>query len=387
MKKVLCVVIIALFLFSPCIKETFAQGKPKAPLQERVDKAIDKGLDYLKDKFKGKDFKGEDSELVLFTFLHAGLTKKDAIVKKAARDLMGKKLGRTYNVALLAMALEALDPMEYQDKIAECAQFLVDSQCPNGQWSYECPGWKTDAKSGTRKKAAVASGGDKEEPAIGRVEIKANPQQTLPDGDNSNTQYALLGLRSAYNSNIMIPKETMEKAAQFLSSRQMADGGWCYSVTGASDDYSYGSMSTAGLGGLCISRFYLGIDLQKDGTIQKGSEWFAKNFKVDANPGADTANSIKLRVESNLGQGMVLYYYLYGLERVGVFLSTEKFGDHEWYNEGAEFLLGQQDKKEGKWGNGTLETCFAILFLKRATAPLKAVESGLDTREPVPQDK
>ena len=146
-------------------------------------------------------------------------------------------------------------------------------------------------------------------------------------------------------------------------------------------------MSTAGLGGLCIAKFYLGTDLQKDGTIQKGSEWFAKNFKVDGNPGGNAPDSIKSRVERNLGEGMVHYYYLYGLERVGVFLNTEKFGDHEWYNEGAEFLLGQQDKKEGKWGNGTLETCFAILFLKRATAPLKAVESGLDTREPVPQDK
>lgn len=388
MKKVLCVVIVVLFLFSPGVKETFAQGKPKAPLEERVDKAIDKGVDYLKDKFKGKDFKGEDAELVLLTLLHAGLDKNNKLVKKAAKDVLSKKMIATYNVGVLAMALEELDALEYQDKIAECAQFLVDSQCKNGQWGYNCPEWKPALTKSGKKKAAVASGGEKDDgPAIGRIEIKPDPKGGEV-GDNSNTQYALLGLRSAANANVVIPKETWEAAARFLESRQLGDGGWCYSQLfyNLNDDTSYGSITTAGLGGLCIAKFYLGVDIEKDGKINSGKNWLTTNFKVDGNPGAASANNVKDIVEKKFSQSIVYYYYMYGLERVGVFLKTDKFGTHDWYVEGAEYLLSQQEK-EGKWGTGTTETCLAILFLKRATRPLKPVESGLPLKDPEPQDK
>ena len=57
-------------------------------------------------------------------------------------------------------------------------------------------------------------------------------------------------------------------------------------------------------------------------------------------------------------------------------------GTHEWYPEGAKALLASQ-KVDGSWGvgtvgenkvdRGTVDTCFAILFLKRATRPLDVV--------------
>ena len=47
--------------------------------------------------------------------------------------------------------------------------------------------------------------------------------------------------------------------------------------------------------------------------------------------------------------------------------------DRDWYFEGACQLLARQGKK-GQWhgqGKGSVtDTCFALLFLKRATAPL-----------------
>ena len=82
------------------------------------------------------------------------------------------------------------------------------------------------------------------------------------------------------------------------------------------------------------------------------------------------------------------YYYIYALERAGVLYGTEKFGDHEWYPDGAKRLLKQQDK-DGSWSDGKnwgsalkgndriiSDTCLAILFLCRATRPLVASEDN-----------
>ena len=58
---------------------------------------------------------------------------------------------------------------------------------------------------------------------------------------------------------------------------------------------------------------------------------------------------------------------------------TELIGRHEWYVEGAKLLLDAQ-KADGSWRvangeNAAYDTCFAILFLRRATMPLGDVAS------------
>ena len=78
---------------------------------------------------------------------------------------------------------------------------------------------------------------------------------------------------------------------------------------------------------------------------------------------------------------MQYYYFMYGLERAGMLYGTERMGKHWWYSEGAEELLRRQ-KPSGAWGGGffprqvVIDTCFAILFLRRATEPLGRVASG-----------
>jgi hypothetical protein len=80
------------------------------------------------------------------------------------------------------------------------------------------------------------------------------------------------------------------------------------------------------------------------------------------------------------------YYFLYGLERVGVLAGTEFLGEHEWYPVGARYLLREQ-KGDGSWAsvksppNGHpadyMDTCYAILFLRRATLPLQSEPPAL----------
>jgi hypothetical protein len=72
------------------------------------------------------------------------------------------------------------------------------------------------------------------------------------------------------------------------------------------------------------------------------------------------------------------YYALYAMERAGRLYGTEFFGEHLWYAEGAKQLLASQNADgswgekppEKSWSTPTWDTCFAILFLRRATAPL-----------------
>ena len=73
-------------------------------------------------------------------------------------------------------------------------------------------------------------------------------------------------------------------------------------------------------------------------------------------------------------------YWLYAVERVGILLGTEFLGRHEWYPEGAKFLLESQGA-DGSWkgqsiGGAVADTCFALLFLRRATKPLPKVATG-----------
>jgi len=113
--------------------------------------------------------------------------------------------------------------------------------------------------------------------------------------------------------------------------------------------------------------------------IRDGAAWVFKYFMVTKNP----------YNRSTSGSTSHLYYYLYGLERAGVLTLCTRFGKHDWYNKGAKFILSQQ-KAEGYWEISPqraptprpgqpprpvpppnhIDTCFALLFLKKATVPV-----------------
>jgi hypothetical protein len=129
-------------------------------------------------------------------------------------------------------------------------------------------------------------------------------------------------------------------------------------------------MTAGAVGSMAICRRQLGLKVTNDPKVQAGIRWLADNFSVAEHPGLSARHH---------------YYYLYALERAGAFLETEKIGDHEWYREGAAWLLSNQ--KEGSWIQqepGSVprlpdsqellrlkDTSFALLFLRRATAPPK----------------
>lgn len=119
-------------------------------------------------------------------------------------------------------------------------------------------------------------------------------------------------------------------------------------------------MTAAGIAVLEICREGLDRRLKSktslaiDTAQRRALAWFDENFSVERNPGG----------------GGWLCYYLYGLERVGSLLELDSIGGEDWYLEGARVLVRDQ-LPSGAWRAQTLEpsTCFALLFLERATAP------------------
>jgi von Willebrand factor type A domain-containing protein len=346
----------------------------------QVNEAIRKGGRFLLEKRKKNGFSARHKEeaLVILALLHSGeIQKVPEAMAKAVECLERRNITGTYDGALTIMALTHLDPGRYRPRIRKIAQALVDGQCETGRWSYLdglMDAVKPEAAAGAAAPAAgtpAAGGSDKIEvqgggpiPGWGggeKVE-EVTLERTLPvtksAGDNSCSQYAVLGLLAADNAGVKVSRETWERAAAWFLNAKNPRGGWGYGQRGSST----GSMTTAGLAGLAVSRHALGGDVEgADVALREGVEWLARGFRLKANP------------QSNAWH----YYYLYGLERAGRLIGKEFFGPHEWYPKGARYLVDNQ-AASGSWtGIGSYkheiqDTSFAILFLTLATEKLGA---------------
>jgi len=371
--------VFTLFLSIPL--ESHQQQKDKQPklpphvtkdLQAKIDKAIENGVKYLKKRFKDDSGKMEygTGNLVLWTLLHAGLDEEHTVVQDLLKRVLRSGLNRTYNVALQALILNKLDKKKYQMRIAQCAQFLVDNQCENGQWGYGKPvppnkDFEIPLETNKPKK-----GEDTFAEEIPPVKNLKKRQKGPLAGDNSNTQYAALGIKACFEAGVVFPKEVIENAKKWWEGTQNLDKGWNYNShkhPSTAKGRSYGSMTVGGIGSLCIYKHMLKEDYKKDPAIIRGFQWLFHHYTFAENPGRNKNNKTSFQ-----------YYYLYGFERACGLFGTEWFYKRPWYKEGAEYILSQQ-KKDGSWSNGnsshaenpTNETCFAILFLRRVTKPVK----------------
>jgi hypothetical protein len=137
-------------------------------------------------------------------------------------------------------------------------------------------------------------------------------------------------------------------------------------------------MTAGGVGSLVIYDYMLRQDWRRDPAVRAGLEWLDKKFSVTCNPGVYEHAA---REENSQHQ---VFYYLYALERAAILYGTDRIGKNDWYQKGAEALLGCQ-RQDGSWqsrdsGNEVSDTCFAILFLRKATRALPDVATGSPRR-------
>jgi hypothetical protein len=401
--------------------------------QAKVDLAVANGIKYLKANNAAHlapvdrvGRKMSSRELVLYTYACAGVPEIDADFKTLFDDMMKDKLEATYCVALQAMALEEIERVKYQKRIAQCAKFLVDNQGPQGFWSYGSPSiYVEDSTYDISKRKDVApvgaaAGGGMQfvrtKPAV-KNKVKVRKDRDGEGHDNSNTQYAALGCRACVDSGIVLEEKVIDASMKWLRDCQKkdkepaeeliegglngpvkpADGrskitkkaspqGWCYSDH--AEHKAYGAMTAGAVGSLAIWDYIKDNDEGKkrswknDTDIHEGLVWLANNFSVAGHPGPME------HYKFELGSKYFYFDYLYALERAGMLYGTEIMSTvregmvydpnvtatHKWYPEGAKVLIETQGAT-GSWGSGTVDTCFAILFLKRATQPLSATPS------------
>ncbi len=307
----------ALLLLAPAVAQ---EVSPTA-----VNQAIDRGVAWLlaQQEFDGSWKYGQRGErigldaLVVYTLLESGLDPEHHALQRALAHLEGEWPDQTYDTALLIMALAEHDGEAHADRIEELVAQLLDWR-NSGGWGY--------------------------------------PQGV---GDLSNTQYAALGLWAAAKVGAEIPLRTWDRLSGATLRYHTSDGGFGYRPD---LDVPTGSMTAAGVGVLAICRGQIAggrrtRSAKTERALERGLVWLAENFTVQENPGRGSAH---------------LGYYLYGLERVGALAEVTHIGDHDWYREGAAHLVRGQSRK-GNWGpilgGGHPQTCFALLFLRRATAP------------------
>src|SRR2546427_3731979 len=128
---------LALALSAPVFAQQ--QPPPRKPDEAKIDVAIKRGVEWLKTT-GGKSVRGNQAhELVLLALVHSGVRATDPAFAPLLQAMLDDTLQMTYRVAIQAMVLEELDRVKYQKRIFQCAQFLVDNQSANGQWSYGQP--------------------------------------------------------------------------------------------------------------------------------------------------------------------------------------------------------------------------------------------------------
>jgi hypothetical protein len=338
--------------------------EPKAaqdPLADRVKKAIDRGVQFLRDKESGKgnweidvDAKlrgGGWTALALLALLNSGVPPTDPIIKRGLEYLRSVPPTQTYTVGLQTMVFALAGQPVDKPRIRRNVDWLLSTRLPDG-WTYA----KLDAGSG-----GVA--------------------------DNSNTQYALLGLHAAMEAGVEVNRKALEDLLDFYRRTQTANGAWVYRRgTGPTL-----TMTTAGLCGLLITGMDVNKSKQKlrlDGTadhcgeyednenVAKGLTWIGAALPASRKP-KEGVETFTRRVNERLQHR---FYCLYGLERAGRLTGERYFGEHDWYRMGCEYLVEIQ-KADGSWegdpGNRiqfdhwpVVATSFSLLFLSKGRTPV-----------------
>jgi len=340
--------VVSAFLFLGLAGRAPAAPPPKEELVDQVRKAIDNGKTFLRRQqvetadgqghwevdLNSKGRHGGWTCLALLALLNAGEEPKAPIIQRGLKYIREIDSNDTYVVGLQTLVFaEAGFPQDLA-RIQRNVDWLVKARVMSGNsllgWGYRATG---------------------------------------PGTDNSNTQYALLGLWAGRTAGATVSRDVWESVRDFYVRTQEVNGGWYYIPAFRSPTMT---MTTAGVCGLLIAGQALNVDqqeLQKNGVALKcgiypedkavanGITWMTRNWQLD--PRHHT------------------YYNLYGIERAGRLSGQRFFGEHDWYREGCKWLVDKQ-ADDGSWylrGQGfdawpVISTSFALLYLSKGRTPV-----------------
>ncbi|MFO0806835.1 MAG: DUF4159 domain-containing protein [Gemmataceae bacterium] len=339
---------------SPAQPKAAAPAKPEDELVNKVRDTIKRGVTFLKnstDKQSGNwegivlqflaDMEGGSTALVVLALLNCGEKPDDPQMARALDYLASLPARKTYVVGLQNMVFaEARRPKDLAI-IQRNADWLIEKALGYQNGAGTLNGW-------------------------------SYPGNTLPD--NSNTQYALLGLYAAKQAGAKIEDRHWKAIQEYYTRTQAQSGFWRYhnsTLQGGNDSASF-TMSVAGVCGLVIAGMGLDqseqqLDLAtgvaancgvyaEDGALARGMNWVASKFAFN--------------------QGKSNAYNIYGIERLGRLSGQRFIGKYDWYREGCVYLISKQEPSgaikvgAGIDGSEILSTAFCLLFLSKGRTPV-----------------
>ncbi len=370
----------------------------KEALAGGIHTAIDRGVAWMRAQQKRDgSFRDEEgfagsytvgsTSIVLMALLHSGVKPDDPAVVKAFEYARGGAYKvRVYDASLLIQAVEAKYlPFEKFDEIR-----TYDEEATR-KWLQE--------RLTPEDKALVEDAARWIVSKMGRAGTWGYPEYNDLGLDTSNTQYALLGLKSAARCGVKIEPEVWKKVIRHFVDNQItpgdpqielnveteaesaaaaegetvAKGGlvsprpWGYGVIALKPmEKGYAAMTCAGLTCLIVCESELFVQ----GKLDTGTRESLARAKREGLAYLQANFSPRASGPPSGFWSTFFHYYLYSVERVGVLYGIRRIGGHDWYLEGAKVLLDQQEE-DGRWEgparHRVSDTAFALLFLKKAT--------------------
>ncbi len=329
-----------------------AATKPEEELVNKVRDSIKRGVQFLKKNQNPQgnweglvlnflaDMEGGSTALVTLALLNCGEKPDDPAMAKALDYLAGLPARKTYVAGLQNMVFaEAKRPKDLPI-IQRNADWLIERALGYDGGAGQLGGWSYPGSPGS--------------PA-----------------DNSNTQYALLGLYAAKQAGAKIDDKHWKAIQDYYTRTQAKSGFWKYRNGGLDNGESF-TMTVAGVCGLLIAGMGLDQSAQQldlasgvaancglydeDDAVARGMNWIGAKFNFD--------------------QGTSIAYNVYGIERLGRLSGQRFLGKHDWYRAGCQFLLGKQENDgsinvgNGLDGSEILSTAFSLLFLSKGRTPV-----------------
>lgn len=284
---------------------------------------------------------GGYTALVTLAMLHAGQSYQEPRLRDAIEYLAACDMQGTYAVAVRACVWAKL-PAQFLPNLEADVKWLLEG------FSTKSAGWDYVQNANTNYQ------------------------------DNSIRQFGALALWEASRRGMKIDPRLWRQLEQAFIDAQLPDGGWNYRGEGPAT----GSMTAAGLATLFITQAVLhandmarlsaaATDSRHQRSLERGLQWMQHRFTPADNPGQSSRH---------------FYYYLYGVERVGLASGYKYFGDRDWFRQGAAELLNRlcqwdeasrtftvHQKIGGRSNAASIRTddlAFALLFLSRGRVPV-----------------
>jgi hypothetical protein len=386
--RVPILILVALLALPAAAEEPPGASEAPPDLDARVNEAIDRGVAWLREAQQkdgswgpcqsGGSYDGTQppqpcyfigpTAFSLFTLAKCGVSRRDKGVRRGLRWLREEARRpsdyrySSYESSAVILMLTALyDEGEDLETSRSRTRPPRGSAFKNDDWE-----WMHErilhlvGDAGTEKGCQTRAGGWTYWPGEQRTDVSA-------------TQFALLALREA--SRAGYPFEEVNAgvwthALDYLKSMEIDGGGFPYE---RKEEGWTAGMTAAALSSLLILEEQLGALGREppealEGLVERAFARLGKIYRPIANaapPGSQHA--------------IYHYCHLYAVERVGSLSRRQLLGGKPWYPPGAEYLINMQ-KEDGSWFDATcmapqdvLGTCFALLFLKRATVPMAVV--------------